>query len=72
MNGIDAGTEKAFRAFLARLASDLRVEWALLYGSRARGDCRADSDADLALVLPERGAIGNCCWAQVAWQGISR
>ena len=62
MKGIDEETEKALRAFLARLPNDIRVERALLYGSRARGDYRADSDADLALVLSERGDDWQLLW----------
>jgi predicted nucleotidyltransferase len=31
----------------------LRLEYAILYGSRARGEDRPDSDADLALILAE-------------------
>lgn len=42
------------RTFLARVPSDLKVQKAIVFGSRARGDNRPDSDADLALVL-ERG-----------------
>ena len=41
------------RTFLARLPADLRLEYAILYGSRARGEDRPDSDADLALILAE-------------------
>ena len=48
---IDADTERAARAFLQRLEGEYSVADALLYGSRARGDHRPDSDADLALIL---------------------
>jgi predicted nucleotidyltransferase len=40
------------RAFLARVPAALKVEQALLYGSRARGDHTSDSDADIALIVP--------------------
>jgi uncharacterized protein len=37
--------------FLARIAGNYPVAAAWLYGSRARGDAREDSDADLAVIL---------------------
>jgi len=52
LRAIDPDTQRAVRAFLARIPPDLSVERALLYGSRARGDHNRDSDADVALVLP--------------------
>lgn len=54
MRRLDAQTEKAVRTFLARVPAELHVEKAIVFGSRARGDNRPDSDADLALVF-ERG-----------------
>ncbi len=54
--GIDADTERAARAFLKQLEGKYPVIEAILYGSRARGDDTADSDADLAVILGgERG-----------------
>jgi predicted nucleotidyltransferase len=53
MKFLDPHTERVVRAFLARLPTDVRLEYAILYGSRARGEDRPDSDADLALVLAE-------------------
>ena len=53
MKFLDPDTESAVRTFLARLPADLRLEYAILYGSRARGEDRPDSDADLALILAE-------------------
>jgi predicted nucleotidyltransferase len=53
MKFLDPDTESAVRAFLARLPVDLRLEYTILYGSRARGEERPDSDADLALILAE-------------------
>jgi uncharacterized protein len=41
---------KRFRAALDHLYGD-RIERVLLYGSRARGDARADSDYDVAVFL---------------------
>jgi predicted nucleotidyltransferase len=56
MKFLDPDTESAVRDFLARLPTELRLEYAILYGSRARGENRPDSDADLALILAEREA----------------
>jgi predicted nucleotidyltransferase len=53
MKVLDPETEGAVRAFLAQLPEDLRVERAILYGSRARGEGRPDSDADVALIVAE-------------------
>lgn len=39
------------QAFLRRLPDAYEVEQAILFGSRARGDHRPDSDLDLAVVL---------------------
>jgi uncharacterized protein len=53
---LDAGVERAARAFLRRLEGRYRVRGAILYGSRARGDHTPESDVDIAIVLDgERG-----------------
>jgi predicted nucleotidyltransferase len=49
-------TTLALRLFLARVSARYPVSGAYLFGSRARGDFRADSDADVALLL--RGPQG--------------
>lgn len=48
---IDPNTEQAARAFLEKAAAHYDIAGAILFGSRARGDYRADSDADIAVVL---------------------
>jgi uncharacterized protein len=48
---IDADTVHAMRAFMQRVEERYRVREAILYGSRARRTHRADSDADLAVIL---------------------
>jgi predicted nucleotidyltransferase len=53
MKAPDPDTERALRDFLARVPVGLPYERAILYGSRARGDHRPDSDADLALIMSE-------------------
>lgn len=52
---IDAATRKAVEAFIAKLTGRFAVREALLFGSRARGDARPDSDADVAVVLEGPG-----------------
>jgi uncharacterized protein len=53
VKALDQKTERALRDFLGRVPVGLRYERAILYGSRARGDYRTDSDADLALIMSE-------------------
>jgi uncharacterized protein len=54
---IDPETRRSVEMFLARIADDYPVAEAWLYGSRARGDASADSDADVAVIL--RGPKGR-------------
>jgi predicted nucleotidyltransferase len=56
---LDPDTEGAVRDFLARIPADIRLERAILFGSRARGEHGPESDADLALILHERGNDGQ-------------
>ena len=51
MGHIDADTEKAVRRFLALIADRYDTAGAIIYGSRARGTHRPDSDADVAVLL---------------------
>ena len=69
MKFLDPDTEGAVRDFLARIPADIRLERAILFGSRARGEHGPDSDADLALILHERGNDGQTLMvlAGVAW-----
>lgn len=53
-NRIDHATERALRRFLALIADQYELAGAIVYGSRARGTHRPDSDVDLAVRL--RGA----------------
>jgi len=51
MNRIDHATEEAIRRFLVLLDGRYSVARTILYGSRARGTHRPDSDADVAVLL---------------------
>ena len=53
LNDLDTLTQEAVRLFLSHLdaASLPPMERAILYGSRARGDHRHDSDVDIMLVF---------------------
>lgn len=48
---LDHDTEKAVRRFLALLSDHYNMAGAIVYGSRARGTHRLDSDADVAVLL---------------------
>jgi predicted nucleotidyltransferase len=48
---IDYNTEEAVRRFLVLIAARYDMEGAIVYGSRARGTHRPDSDADVAVLL---------------------
>lgn len=48
---IDRNTEEAVRRFLALIATRYDMAGAIVYGSRARGTHRLDSDTDLAVLL---------------------
>ncbi len=54
---LDAETERAARAFMQRLEGKYPIREAIVFGSRARGDHRPDSDADIAVIL--KGARGD-------------
>lgn len=51
MNRIDHDTEEAVRRFLSLIPSRYDMAGAIVYGSRARGTHRPDSDADVAVLL---------------------
>ncbi|TLY56108.1 MAG: nucleotidyltransferase domain-containing protein [Gammaproteobacteria bacterium] len=59
MKFLDPDTESAVRDFLARIPADIQLDRAILFGSRARGEHRPDSDADVALILYQRGNDGK-------------
>lgn len=51
MKRIDRDTEQAVRRFLALIADRYDTAGAIVYGSRARGSHKPDSDADVAVLL---------------------
>ncbi len=51
MARIDHDTEEAVRRFLTLLEGRYNMAGAIVYGSRARGTHRPDSDADVAVLL---------------------
>ena len=57
------------QAFLRRLPGGYDVAQAILFGSRARGDHRADSDLDLAVVL--KGRRGDFIDTKLDMAGIA-
>lgn len=67
---LDPATERAARAFLERIAGRYEVTGAIVFGSRARQNHRADSDADVAVLLrgePERFAPTMLAMADIAY-----
>ena len=57
------------RAFLRRLPASYEVAQAILFGSRARGEHRPDSDLDLAVVL--RGRRGDFIDTKIDMAGFA-
>jgi len=51
MAQLDTDTEKAVQRFLDAIAARHPTAGAIVYGSRARGTHRADSDVDVAVLL---------------------
>ena len=66
---LNADTERAARAFIAKVASGHDLAGAILFGSRARGDHRPESDADIAVLL--RGCRGNFLDTKLALADIA-
>ncbi len=51
MNHLDGDTEEAVRRFLGLIADRYDTAGAIVFGSRARGTHRPDSDADVTVLL---------------------
>ncbi|BCU05662.1 nucleotidyltransferase domain-containing protein [Allochromatium tepidum] len=65
----DATTLPALRSFLRRLEGHYSISRAYLFGSRARGDFKPDSDADLAILL--RGQPGDFLTTKLALADVA-
>jgi len=66
---VDKQTRTAARLFTARINERFDVSRFVLFGSRARGDNREDSDADVAVFL--RGDKGDFVEAKLAMADIA-
>ena len=56
-------TREALQAFTQQLVERFAPEQIILFGSRARGEGRWDSDADILVVMPFRGRhFPSICW----------
>lgn len=66
---MDAQTRKAIKQFSTMINEKFDVSRFILFGSRARGDNRDDSDADVAVFL--RGASGDFVEVKLAMAGIA-
>lgn len=66
---LDVATLQATRLFLERVAVVYPVDRAILFGSRARGKFRPDSDADLAVLLT--GSSGKFTTTKLAMADIA-
>lgn len=51
LTNLDPDTERAAKLFLQKIAGQYDMAGAILFGSRARGTHRPDSDADVAVLL---------------------
>lgn len=66
---LDAETLQTVNSFLDRIAATYPVRQAILFGSRARGGFRPDSDADLAVLLA--GSTGKFAATKLAMADIA-
>ena len=66
---VDTDTAIAARAIVERVAALYPVSGAILFGSRARGGYRPDSDADIAVLL--RGRRGKFVDTKLAMADIA-
>jgi hypothetical protein len=61
-----AKVDQAIRAMVRRIVAEFDPEQIILYGSRARGDSRPDSDIGIRAIMPPRAlrkrgrSVGDC------------
>lgn len=67
---LDEATRRSIDSFLARIAGRYDVAEAWLYGSRARGDARPDSDLDLAVVIDRPDRTRSSVAAEMGGDGF--
>ncbi|WP_293659798.1 nucleotidyltransferase domain-containing protein [Rhodoferax sp. OV413] len=76
---LDAHTERAVRRFLEVAQAQFHPKGAIVFGSRARGTHRVDSDADVALLLegaharmvPTKMAMANLAFDVLMETGLN-
>jgi predicted nucleotidyltransferase len=68
-SGPVTGESRAVSAFIAKLRGSYDVSETIMFGSRARGDYRPDSDLDLAVVLS--GQRGNFVDTKLDMAGLA-
>ena len=61
LDHIDQGTETAVRRFLALIDGHYETAGAIIFGSRARGTHRPDSDADVAAKIACLYVVAAAC-----------
>lgn len=68
---IDLNTNQAVHDFLNRIKIRYKIDGAILFGSRARQTHRADSDADVAILLPGQARAGEFLTTKLAMADIA-
>ena len=61
-----AVTEAILDEMVAAIVQEIEPEQIYLFGSRARGDARLDSDVDLLIVEQEPFGSGHSRWKEIA------
>ncbi|PRC90987.1 nucleotidyltransferase family protein [Solimicrobium silvestre] len=69
MHPLDMATAATVKAFMERVTAVFSVRSAILFGSRARGEFKPDSDADVAVLLS--GQHGKFMDAKMAMSDIA-
>lgn len=59
-------TDKAIDDLTAAIVHEVRPEKVYLFGSRARGEARSDSDVDILVVVRQRFSAANTRWEMLS------